>query len=143
MEVIQEDGTRTTALLTTKDVKGRWAMPTILPQTGTDISSASAVVAARTLGRADGTTLEAQRTRLIYGLLQGKLHFSHNRALYRLFSESHARYPENVVVQPSSEILSYGYIKELNRSQQAAVRSLLAESEDLQVSLIHGPPGTG
>ncbi len=38
--------------------------------------------------------------------------------------------------------MSTGYVASLNRSQQGAVRSLLADSEDLQVALIHGPPGT-
>jgi hypothetical protein len=118
-------------------------LPEVLTETGAevDLSNAGSVVTARTLGRADETSLEAQRTHCIYRLLQGELHFSHNRALYRLFSQSHTRYPEEDTVQPSSQILSSGYITELNPSQKAAVRSLLAKSEDLQVSLIHGPPG--
>ena len=128
-----------------KSVEGRHAASEILAENGAEVdwSNAGSVMTARTLGRQDETSLEAKRTRIIYKLLQGKLHFSHNRALYRLFSQSHTSYPEDTAVQPPSQALSYGYIASLNRSQQAAVRSLLAESEDLQVALIHGPPGMG
>lgn len=145
MEFELEGGNHIKATLEEQNVAGRWAMAEILAENSTDVdvSNMGSVLTARTLGRADGTTLEAQRTRFIYGLLQGKLHFSDNRALYRLFSQSHTRYPEDTAVQPSSQVLSSGYITSLNSSQQAAVRSLLADSEDLQVSLIHGPPGTG
>jgi hypothetical protein len=145
MEITLGDGTRINTELKEEHVRGRYAMAEMLADAGrdVDVSNAVSVVSARTLGRADGTTLEIQRTRCIYKLLQGKLHFSHNRALYRLFSQSHTRYPEDTAVEPSSQMLSSGYISELNRSQQAAVRSLLADSEGLQVSLIHGPPGTG
>jgi len=145
MEITFEDGTRINTELTDEDVRGRYATAEVLADAGrdVDVSNAGSVVSAKTLGRADQTTLETQRTRCIYKLLQGTLHFSHNRALYRLFSQSHTRYPEDTVVEPLPQTLSSGYVASLNRSQQAAVRSLLAESEDLQVSLIHGPPGTG
>ena len=144
MEITLKDGTIINTEITGEGVGGKYAMAEILAEAGrdVDVSNANAVVSARTLGRADGTTLETQRTRCIYKLLQGTLHFSHNRALYRLFSQSHARYPEDTAIQPSQHTLSSGYVAELNRSQQAAVRSLLADSEDLQVSLIHGPPGS-
>jgi len=144
MEFTLEDGTRIKAELKSRGVRGRDAEPEILAENGMDIEMADAglVQAAKTLGKQDPTSLEGQRTRHIYELLQGKLHFSHNHALYRLFSQSYTRYPESAAVQPSSQELSYGYMASLNSSQQAAVRSLLAKSEDLQVSLIHGPPGT-
>ena len=143
MVITDESGTSIRAELT--EVIGPHAAPEILAENGAevDVSNLGSVITARTLGKTEETSLEAQRTSCIYRLLQGRLHFSHNRALYRLFSQSHTRYPEDAVVQPSSESLSYGYIADLNRSQQAAVRSLLAESEDLQVALIHGPPGMG
>jgi len=144
MEITFEGGTRINTELGGKSVEGRYAVANILAEADTDVdlSNIGSVVSARTIGRADGTTLEAQRTHCIYKLLQGTLHFSHNRALYRVFSQRHTRYPEDVAVQPSPQTMSTGYVASLNRSQQAAVRSLLADSEDLQVSLIHGPPGT-
>lgn len=144
MEFKLEGNTHIKATLKDGDVGGRYARAEILAEAGidVDVSNIGSVLTARTLGRADGTTLEAQRTRCIYGLLQGRLHFTHNRALYRLFSQSHTRYPEDTAVQPKSQSLSSEYSKDLNCSQQAAVCSLLADSEDLQVSLVHGPPGT-
>lgn len=145
MEIVLEDGTRINTEVNEDGVHGRHAMAEMLAEAGrdVDVSNAGSVVSARTLGRADETSLETQRTRYIYKLLQGTLHFSHNRALYRLFSQRHTRYPEDTTVEPSPQTLSSGYVASLNRSQQAAVRSLLGDSEDLQVSLIHGPPGTG
>lgn len=141
MEITDESGARFRAEII--NVQGRHAESNILAANGAEVdgSTIGSVKTARTLGRSDETMLETQRIRLIYSLLQGRLHFSHNRALYRLFSQSHTHYPEATAVQPPPESLSYGYIAELNRSQRAAVRSLLAESEDLQVALIHGPPG--
>lgn len=141
MEITDESGARFRAEIT--EVQGRQAVSTILAENGAevDVSNIGSVKTARTLGKSDETSLETRRVRLIYSLLQGRLHFSHNRALYRLFSQSHVHYPEATTVQPPPESLSYGYIAKLNRSQRAAVRSLLAESEDLQVALIHGPPG--
>jgi hypothetical protein len=139
MELTLEDGT--TIIVELREVQGRWAAPDLPPDLAAKLSTTNSVLSAKTLGKVDGTTLEAQRSRCIYGLLQGVFQFGHNRALYRLFSEKYTRIDTENAIPPPSNVMHYGYVAFLNSSQQAATRSILAKKVDLQVALIHGPPG--